>query len=156
MREADVLDGEALMRLYDARIQKDEKKKEVAQMAKGRHSGKGAGLHVRHGPPSPSTKRKPPPQPSTNVPLRATPLYRGLRANFITITATPYLLVIDSEDIFSEESEPKEIRDIKWASITILPLLTNALHLPSLSPSSQLFPPPALSMNLQERKFPTT
>jgi len=51
MSEAHILDGEGLMWLHDAHIEKDEKKKKTAGIAKERSVGKSTGLCVRKGPP---------------------------------------------------------------------------------------------------------
>jgi len=144
------------MRLRDARLAKDEEKKKTRGIAKGRTAGKSPGLRVRKGLPPPKVKRKPPPPPTANLSHLATPQRRGPRANIITIAATPHVLVIDSEDVSSDDSEPEDLSDSEWSSAIILAQPASSTHLPAVSPSSLLFPPPALRMNLRSRKSPTT
>ena len=94
-----------------------------------------------------------------NIPILATPQQQGPRPNIITIAATPHVLVIDSDDISTDDSWPEEDlsnSDSEWSSALASALLTSSTHLSTLSPSSQLFPPPALHMNLRPRKSTTT
>ena len=155
------LDGEVLMRLRDVRIEKDEKKKKSSRIVKGKTGGKSTGLRVRKGQPPPKIKikRKPQPPPTANIPILATLQRRGPRANIITIAAPPDVLVIDSEDVSTDDSWPEEDlsnSDSEWPSAIASAPLTSSTHLSTLSQSSQLFPLPALHMNLRPRKSTTT
>jgi len=119
-------------------------------------AGKSAGLHMRKGLPPPKVKRKPLPPPTVNPSLLATLQRRDPPANIITIVATPDVLVIHSEDVSSDNSEPNDLCNSEWSSAIILSPPASSAHLPAVPPSRVLFPPPALQMNLDAHKSPTT
>jgi len=143
LSEAKVLDGAALMELRDARLVKDEKKQNRLASRKGVGN---TPIRVRKG--YLKTKKQPAITPSTI----ATPIPRERRMNIITLAQTPHVLVIDSQEVSSDESAPEDISDSEWSSAIILgpPPLPFA-HRP-LSPSHQLIPPSTLRMSLRTRK----
>jgi len=69
-----------------------------------------------------------------NIPILATPQRRGPRANIITIAATPHVLVIDSEDVSTDDSGPEDLSDSERSSAIVLAplassfLLANSFH----------------------------
>jgi len=109
--EAKVLDGAALIELWDARIVKDEKKQNCLTSRKGVGN---TPMLVRKG--CLKTKKKPAITPSTI----ATPIPRERQMNIITLAQTPHMLVIDSQEVSSDESAPEDISDSEWSSAIIL------------------------------------
>jgi len=146
LSEARLLDGAALIELRDARLAKDEKK--PVRLASGKGMGN-APVRIRKGPMK--VKRKPAnTAPSHTTPT--TPRRHGRRTNIITLAQTPHVLVIDSEDVSSDESLPEDMSDSEWSAVIVLgppPLPFPPLP---LSPSSQLVPPSTLHMSLRTRK----
>jgi len=102
---APVLDGAALMELWDARLEKDVKKK------KGQETRK-----CQNGTPVRVWKailnvQQPPKILSPNLSKLATPIRPTSRTNIITIAATQHILALDSESVSTDESEHEELSD---------------------------------------------
>ena len=146
LNEAWVLDSAALIELRDARLEKDVKKKKGQETRKCQN---GTPVRVRKGI---LKVRQPPNILSPNLSKLATPIHPTSHTNIITIAPTPYIVVMDSEGVSTDESEPEELSDSDWASVIVLaPAAVSGRHTPNrLSPESLCTSP--FHMNLRTRK----
>ena len=146
LSEARVLDGAALMELRDARLAKYQKK--PVPLASGNGMGNSR-VCIHKGPMK--VKRKPAHTASSHT-TPTTPRRQGRRTNIITLAQTPDVLVIDSEDVSSDESLPEDMSDSEWSVVIVLGPPPLPFPPPPLSLSSQLLPPSTLHMSLRTRK----
>ena len=136
LSEARVLDAEELLKLRDARLEKDRKRAEKSATV------------VATRPQKQRTK------PSKKPALTATSAKRGSQAQAITIANTPQVFLVDSEDDNHSESELEELSDNEWNS---LPQTLGDLNIqePNSPPfSSSRLPDRPLHMTLRSRRVP--
>jgi len=151
LSEASLLDSAAIMKLGDARIATDEKKKKARLPAKRKSRPSGTPVRARKVTSKP--KQKLPPACSDTPTMTATHHFAS-RANIITIAATPQVLAMDSAAVSSDDSEPEEISDSEWSRVIALAPPSLLTHPRSFSSSNQPVSPPALHMSLRTRKPP--